>query len=113
MLEDGLLCLENLFNKWDDLSFKGMVVKIDKQIRGFTLGFKINKNTFCINYEIADLAFKGIAQFIFRTFCQSLKNYKYINVMDDSGLENLKKVKLSYRPIKLVPAYIAKRPRPS
>ena len=38
-----------------------------------------------------------------------LKGYKFINIMDDSGLENLKKVKLSYQPLKLIPAYIAKR----
>ena len=42
-------------------------------------------------------------------FAQELKNYKFINVMDDSGLENLKKVKLSYHPVKLVPAYIVRR----
>jgi hypothetical protein len=29
--------------------------------------------------------------------------------MDDSGLENLKKVKLAYKPVQLIPAYIAKK----
>ena len=42
-----------------------------------------------------------------------LEDFKYINIMDDSGLEGLKKVKLSYRPAKLASAYIATRPSPS
>jgi hypothetical protein len=29
--------------------------------------------------------------------------------MDDSGLDNLEKVKLSYHPVKLIPAYIITR----
>jgi hypothetical protein len=29
----------------------------------------------------------------------------YINVGDDMGFENLRKVKMSYRPFKLVPKY--------
>jgi hypothetical protein len=60
-------------------------------------------------YEITDLSIKGLAQFIFRAFAEELKNYRYLNIMDDSGLANLKKVKLSYHPERLVPAYIARR----
>jgi len=62
----------------------------------FTFGFKLNKDTFCILYEITDLSIKGLSQFIFRQFCSELKNHRYINIMDDSGLVNLKRVKLSY-----------------
>jgi uncharacterized protein len=69
----------------------------------------LDKDTFCILYEITDLTIKGLSQFIFRQFCSELKDYRYINVMDDSGLENLKRVKLSYRPLKVIPAYIVKR----
>jgi len=42
-------------------------------------------------------------------FCRDLEPCKYINLMDDSGLENLKKVKLSYHPLKIIPAYIARK----
>jgi hypothetical protein len=63
--------------------------------------YEINKDTFCILYEITDLSVKGLAQFIFKEFATELTGYKYINIMDDSGLENLKKVKLSYQPEKL------------
>lgn len=109
MLKDSKSSLENALFSYRPLRFTGRVVRIGGAVRGFTFGFALNKDTFCILYEITDLSVKGLAQFIFRGFCADLKPYSYINIMDDSGLENLKEVKLSYRPHKLVPAYIAKR----
>ncbi|MCX5695927.1 MAG: phosphatidylglycerol lysyltransferase domain-containing protein [Candidatus Omnitrophica bacterium] len=109
MLSDSRVSLKEALVNYADLGFQGAVVKIDKEVKGFTFGFPLSPDTFCILYEITDLSVKGLAQFIFRSFAQELKSYKYINIMDDSGLENLKKVKLSYHPEKLVPAYIARR----
>ncbi|MCM8780616.1 MAG: hypothetical protein NC908_01655 [Candidatus Omnitrophica bacterium] len=76
-------------------------------IKAFTFGFGLSPDTFCILYEITDLSIKGLAQFIFRQFVCELKKYRYINIMDDSGLDNLKQVKFSYHPRRLIPAYIA------
>ncbi|MDD4980499.1 MAG: phosphatidylglycerol lysyltransferase domain-containing protein [Candidatus Omnitrophica bacterium] len=109
MLEDSRKSLKNALANYADLNFTGGLVRINKQIRAFTFGFKLNKDTFSILYEITDLSIKGLSQFVFSRFCQDLKGYKYINIMDDSGLENLQKVKLSYHPLRLVPAYIAER----
>ncbi len=109
MLEDGRISLKNALDNYSDLDFIGRQVRINKKIKAFTFGFKLNQDTFCILYEITDLSIKGLSQFIFRRFCSELDGYKYINIMDDSGLENLKKVKLSYHPAKLIPAYIVKR----
>jgi len=109
MLYDSRICLRHLLHNYLDLDIVGRVVKINKSIKAFTLGFELNKNTFCILYEIVDLSVKGLSQFIFRRFSQDSGDYKYINIMDDSGLENLKKVKLSYHPVKLIPAYIVTR----
>lgn len=108
MLEDSLISLKTLLNNYGDLNLTGRVVKIDGATKAFTFGFKLNKETFCILYEITDLSIKGLAQYVFRSFCAELKDFRFINVMDDSGLENLKQVKLSYKPVKLVPAYIIK-----
>ncbi|MCX5703846.1 MAG: phosphatidylglycerol lysyltransferase domain-containing protein [Candidatus Omnitrophica bacterium] len=109
MMEDSRQCLRKALDNYPDLDLAGRVVKVNKEIKAFTFGFKLNPDTFCILYEITDLSIKGLAQFIFRSFAGELKEYKYINIMDDSGLENLKKVKLSYHPTKLIPAYIAQR----
>jgi len=109
MLKDSRVCLEKLLDNYPKLDFVGRVVKVDGEIKAFTFGYKLSRSVFCILYEIADLSQKGLAQFIFREFCRELKDYKYINIMDDSGLENLKQVKLSYHPSRLAPAYIARR----
>jgi len=109
MLEDNRRVIKEAVANYKPLGLEGIVVRIDKKIKAFSFGYGLNNNTFCVLYEITDLAIKGLAQFIFRQFCQELKDYKYINIMDDSGLENLRKVKLSYKPLRLIPAYIVTR----
>ena len=68
-------------------------------MRAYTFGFEITKDMFCVLLEVCDLKFKGISEFIFREFSREMNQYKYINAMDDSGLENLRISKLSYHPI--------------
>jgi uncharacterized protein len=109
MMEDSRKSLENALEAYPGLDLTGRVVKIDNRIKAFTFGFELNPDTFCILYEITDLSIKGLSQFIFCRLCAELEDYKYINIMDDSGLENLKKVKLSYHPVKIAAAYILNR----
>lgn len=109
MLKDSGICLKVLLDAYKNLDMIGRIARVDKEVKGLTFGFKLNPDTFCILYEITDLSVKGLSQFIFRQFCGELAEYKYINIMDDSGLDNLKKVKLSYRPIRLIRSYIVKR----
>ena len=109
MLEDSRKVIKDALINYKQLDLAGIVVKVDKKIKAFSFGYKLNDFTFCILYEITDLSIKGLAQFIFRKFSQELKGYKYINIMDDSGLENLRKTKLSYKPVRLIPAYIVTR----
>jgi len=109
MLEDNRKVIKEALTNYKELGLEGMAVRVNKQMKGFTFGYGLNIDTFCILYEITDLSMKGLAQFIFRSFSARLKNYNYINIMDDSGLDNLRKVKLSYKPRRLIPAYIATR----
>lgn len=85
-----------------------MVLYIDDEIKGFTVGERINADTATVIIEKTDFEVLGCAQFIFREFCKMLKKHYdivYINVGDDMGFENLKKVKMSYRPHRLIPKY--------
>lgn len=109
LLSDNGIALNEALDRYSALGFRGVKIRVGKKIKAFTFGFPLNKDTFCILFEIADLSFKGIAQFISSRFAQELTDYKYINIMDDSGLDNLKRVKLSYNPVYLAPAYIVRR----
>ena len=109
MLKDGLVCLQGLFADYAKLGLVARVVEVNGSIKAFTAGFKISPETFCVLYEFADLSVKGLSQYIFRMFCQELEGFKYINIMDDSGLDNLRIVKESYRPLRLISAFIADR----
>ena len=108
MMQDSLLCQIEAMNDLKSLGLLGRVIEVEGRICAYTIGYPLNNETFCILFETTDLTIKGAAQYIFRRFCEDLE-YKYINIMDDSGLENLKKVKLSYHPFKIVPSYIIKR----
>jgi len=109
MLEDSFLANWVCFDYYKTLNLDSLVVKIKKEVKAYSLGFKLNSETFCILSEVTDLSFKGISQFIFREFCRKEHNFKFINAMDDSGLKNIKQAKLSYRPQKLIRSYIAQR----
>lgn len=100
--------IKRLVNDYENLDVIGLVIYIDDEIKGFTVGEKINDNTASVIIEKTDFEILGCAQFIFREFTKILKDkyqVEYVNVGDDMGFENLKKVKMSYRPKKLVPKY--------
>jgi len=108
LLEDNLAIFNNFLNYYEYLDAKGYVIKIDNQIKAFTFGYELNEDVFVILFEICDLRIKGISQYIFEEFCR-LQKHKDINIMDDSFLENLRKVKMSYHPYKIIDKFIARR----
>jgi len=100
--------IKHMLKHYDELSLIGLVIYIQGELKGFTAGEKINETTASVIIEKTDFEILGCAQFIFREFSKILKEYynvQYINVGDDMGFENLRKVKMSYRPYKLVPKY--------
>jgi len=108
MLDDSRKVITQALSSFKELGLQGIAVKIDGELKGFTFGYRLNADTFCVLYEITDLS-SGLAQFIFCEFSALLKEYSHINIMDDSGLENLRKVKLSYKPERLIHSYIVTR----
>jgi hypothetical protein len=109
MLKDS--CSTNLLvmNYFKELEIVGRIIKVDDKTKGYSFGFRLNNDTFCVLFEITDLKIKGLSQYIFREFIREQNGFLFVNAMDDSGLENLKKVKISYRPIRLEPSFIISR----
>lgn len=105
MLEDSRHSHRIGLMNYEELGLVGRVVFIDGLPKGYTFGYPLNDETFCVLFEVTDLEIKGLAQFLFREFCREQAGYRWTNTMDDSGLENLKRVKLSYRPAKQLLSY--------
>lgn len=99
LLEDSFSAHKLAMENFKALGLTGRVIKIKNEIAAYTFGFELKKDTFCILLEVCNLNFKGISEFIFSEFSKEMSRYKYINAMDDSGLENLRISKLSYHPI--------------
>lgn len=100
--------VKRMLKHYAELDLIGLVIYIDGELKGFTAGERISADTASVIIEKTDFEVLGCAQFIFREFSAMLKAHygvTYINVGDDMGFENLRKVKMSYRPSKLIAKY--------
>jgi hypothetical protein len=109
---DGILyehsAIKIMLREYHKLELLGVVLYVDDNIIGFSIGEMINKRVASVIFEKTDFDISGSAQYIYREFSKILRDIygsEYINAGDDMGFENLKKVKMSYRPEKLVPKY--------
>ena len=108
-LDDCLSSQEQALKNFKELNLCGWLVKVENKIVGYSLGLALSKEVFYIMFETTDLNIKGLSQFLFREFCQKLSGYRFVNCGDDSGFENLRRVKQSYRPAWLLRPFIAQR----
>ena len=109
MLQDAASVHRRALSEAESLGLVGRVVEVDGEIAGYTLGFPLNRETFCILLEVADREKKGAAASLFRSFCRSLTGFEWINAMDDSGIPALRKTKESYRPEKKLGVFLVRR----
>ena len=107
MLDENLKVHQRLLAYYDELNLIGSVVIVDGKIRAYTFGYELREDVFCVLLEVADLSYRGLPVFIFRQFCADdrLGKYKFINAMDDSGIEGLKRAKMSFAPSVIFPLY--------
>lgn len=100
--------LNKAFEKFEQLDFKGGIIKIEGKPVAFTVGEEINDQTYLIHFEKALNGYDGLYAAINNEFATvQLSKYKYINREEDMGIEGLRKAKLSYKPAILLEKYIA------
>lgn len=87
------------------------IIRINGKISAVTFGefAKTNsRETVIVHVEKADDRIRGLYQAINNEFCKRLpEDTVYINREEDMGLENLRKTKLSYKPVKMAEKYTA------
>ncbi len=108
MIQENRSVHEKAMRYYRDLGLIGRVVLVKGKIVGYSFGFPLNSQTFCILFEITQLGFFGLSVFLFSKFCEDpqLEGYEFINAMDDFGMKNMEAAKMSFRPSVLLPSYV-------
>lgn len=114
MLEDSASAHDEVLTQAEALGLVGLVVRVDGALAAYTLGCRRSPAVFCVLVEVADRSLPGLAPFIFRECCREAAGcgVALINTLDDAGLPGLAASKRAYHPLRLVPSFIATRPRP-
>jgi uncharacterized protein len=96
----------------DRLHLFGKIIYVEGVPAAFALGEPLNPKTYVIHSAKAVTAYKGIYQYLFEDFAQSVeKEYEWINLEQDLGSEDIRHSKRSYQPDRLIPKWRVKRKR--
>ncbi|MDR1102425.1 MAG: phosphatidylglycerol lysyltransferase domain-containing protein [Tannerella sp.] len=86
-----------------ELDLTGGALCVDGEIIAFTYGSAINRYTFGVHVEKADVRYDGAFSVINREFVLRLpEQYLYLNREEDLGIPGLRQSKLSYHPVMLL-----------
>ncbi|MDR1003135.1 MAG: phosphatidylglycerol lysyltransferase domain-containing protein [Oscillospiraceae bacterium] len=101
--------IRRCFADMELLGIIGGLIRVSGSVVAFTLGERLNEDTFVVHFEKAIPDFGEAYTVINQSFAERrLKEYKYINREEDLGMEGLRKAKLSYNPAFLVNKYYIK-----
>lgn len=95
------------FEHFTELGLSGGAIRQNGRIAAFSVGERLNRDTFVVHFEKADGSIRGAYQIINQQFAEHNPEYKYFNREDDTGDLGLRKSKMSYHPDFMVKKYIA------
>lgn len=91
--------INEFFTHFRELGLSGGILRLGGRIVGFTIGERLNSDTFVIHIEKADKDINGSFAAINNEFLKFKgKDCKYVNREEDMGLPGLRKAKRSYYP---------------
>ena len=99
------------FNHFTALGLEGGLIRAEGEVIAYTMGEKLNSDTYVIHIEKAFSDIEGAYQMINREFAAFIQqNYPqliYVNREEDMDIEGLRKAKSSYHPDKMEEKYLA------
>lgn len=99
--------MKDVFNNIEAVGYSAGAILIDNKIEAIAIGGRLGRNMVTEHVEKANVQFRGLYQAINNEFCKNVASWaKCINREEDMGILNLRKAKLSYKPVKLLEKYI-------
>ncbi len=98
--------IHTYFTHFSELELKGGVLTAEGRLAGFSIGERLNSDTFVTHIEKADVRFKGAYTALTHYFTKQFAgDCQYINREEDLGIEGLRKAKESWQPVFLLKKY--------
>jgi hypothetical protein len=107
-MQEEMGVLEVAFSNFRSLGLVGGVLYKEEKLVAFTIGERLNSNTFVVHFEKAFPDLQGAYPMINQQFIlHEGQDYTYVNREEDTGDLGLRKAKLSYYPDILLKKYMA------
>lgn len=107
LLKNEEAAMRDVFENFEACGYYGGIIRIDGRIQALTAGGRLGSNMLTQHIEKANTDYRGLYPMICNEFCKALpEDIEFINREEDMGIENLRKAKLSYKPVKLLEKYI-------
>ena len=105
-LDQEYLAIQSALDHFDALGLGGIAIFVNNKLVAFTIFSRLNHSTYDIQFEKADMDFKGASQMINSETAKFLKNRcRYLNREQDLGIKGLRQAKISYEPLQLITPY--------
>ena len=110
-LGDEGIALRTAMDHYHALGLEGGLIRVYGEVVAFTMGDRLNSDTYDVHFEKAYGELQGAYAMINREFARWVRakhpNVRYLNREDDLGVEGLRKAKESYYPDRMVEKYAA------
>lgn len=107
LFEEGKAVKKALKNYFE-LGLSGGAIRCGGKIIAFSMGDKLNDNTFIVHIEKAFHEIQGAYPMINKQFViANCRNFEFVNREEDTGDEGLRRAKLSYNPHTVLKKYYA------
>ncbi|MDR1204683.1 MAG: phosphatidylglycerol lysyltransferase domain-containing protein [Peptococcaceae bacterium] len=91
--------IQKAFDYFEALGLEGGVLRSNGKVVAYTMGERLNSNTFCTHIEKADRELHGAYSMMNHEFAVNhLSGYTYVNREEDMDNPGLRRSKLSYHP---------------
>ncbi len=108
-LKQEACSVKNALKDFFALGLNGGLIRAGGRVIAFSIGERLNADTYIVHIEKAFGDIQGAYAMINREFAERFcAGYLYIDREDDSGNEGLRKAKQSYRPVFMVEKFAAK-----
>ena len=101
-LGDEGIALRTAMDHYHALGLEGGLIRVYGEVVAFTMGDRLNSDTYDVHFEKAYGELQGAYAMINREFARWVRakhpNVRYLNREDDMGVEGLRKAKESYYP---------------